>query len=47
MKFIILFVLFYLAYLTIVKPMLPSGRSPDNTDEVLDDGEYIDYEEVD
>ena len=48
MKFLVFTILIYFAYRTFVRPFLQlKNRDVDDKKEIIDDSEYIDYEEVD
>lgn len=48
MKFLVFSILLYFAYRTFVRPFLQlADKGKDDKVEIIDDSEYIDYEEVD
>lgn len=48
MKFLVVTILLYFAYRTFVRPFLQlKQREEDDKVEIIDDNEYLDYEEVD
>ncbi|MGK0388947.1 MAG: hypothetical protein ACI94Y_001680 [Maribacter sp.] len=48
MKFFVISILIYFGYRTFVRPFLQlKNRDVDDNVEIIDDADYIDYEEVD